>query len=429
MPFWDDEDFTPYEQGGITGGIYKEPGGYAGIYPDQPGSTAPVSFDALQQVGHDGTINGMTREQYRDAWQGSGAKSIDDLKAFVAQHGGRVLSDNGTVLTPFGETMDLGQNARGAAAGHGQMTASWGGVGGPDPGGSGPPSAASGAMVQNALSAAMGGGGTSGGGSVNTGRAMPAEFQWQNFDPNSVDMSKDPGVAFRMSEAQKAMQNSAASKGTLFSGGFAKALNNRTQDYASQEYGSAFQRALGVNQANNQGGLGAYQANVNAALGQGNLDLGYQNSNNQYSLGLGNLALGNKSADQSYDLGLRNNALGYTQAGNAYSLGQGQLGLGWANYGLNADDQNFGQGYKLATLGQNSAAQAGSYGSSYGANQGNTYMQQGANAGNAKLAGANAWSQAIGNGITNGLGAYYMSQGYGAPANGAYKGSGFYIPG
>jgi hypothetical protein len=119
------------------------------------------------------------------------------------------------------------------------------------------------AMGQNAVAAAQAAGG---GRQVGGGNYLPADFQYEKFDPNSVDMSKDPGVAFRISEAQKAMQNSAASKGTLFSGGFAKALEDRTQDYASQEYGNAFQRALGVNQANNQGGLATYQRGQSARI-------------------------------------------------------------------------------------------------------------------------------------------------------------------
>jgi hypothetical protein len=237
-----------------------------------------------------------------------------------------------------------------------------------------------------------------GGRQVGGGNYIPADFQYEKFDPNSVDMSKDPGVAFRISEAQKALTNSAAAKGTLISGGFAKALNDRTQDYASQEYGNAFNRALGVNQANNQGGLGAYQANVGAHLGQGNLDLGFTNANNNYALGVGQLALGNKNADQSFYLGNRNADISSRSVDNSYSLGRGNLNLGYMNYGLNADQQNFNQGYSLANMGQQGAAQAGSYGSTYANNAGN-YMTGAANAQAAGGIGAsNAWANAFNNG-------------------------------
>lgn len=58
---------------------------------------------------------------------------------------------------------------------------------------------------------------------------------------------------------------------------------------------------------NQNNALAQYQAQVQAALGQGNLNLGYQNSN------------------------------------NSYALGQGQLGLGYGNLALNQQGQNFNQ--------------------------------------------------------------------------------------
>jgi hypothetical protein len=418
--FWEETDFTPYDQpyeqggyepGGITGG---EPGGYAGPSASSgapSGYSGPASLPA--QYTRDELGHGDVRDPMFNILKATDG-TAEGMRAAIAAN--PALFRGATLGGKNGDKLDFGNgnivDVRGQASA-GKNLPQWGDwamFDGHNPGGSDPSSAASGA-VPNALGAAMGGGGTSGGGSVNAGRAMPEAYKYKDFDPSSVDMSKDPGVAFRMSEAQKAMQNSAASRGTLFSGGFAKALNDRTQDYASQEYNNAFSRALGVNQANNQGGLSAYNANVGAALGQGNLDLGYQNSNNQYSLGLGNLALGNKTADQSFYLGNRNADISSRSVDNSYALGQGNLGLGWANYGLNADGQNFDQGYRLAGMGQNSAAQSGSYGSSYAANQGNTYMAQGANAGNAQLAGANAWGQALGNGINNAAGAYYYGKG------------------
>lgn len=94
------------------------------------GGAAAPAFDPRQQVGHDGTINGMNREQYRDAWMGSGARSMADMQAFLGKNGGSLVSDNGTVRTPFCEELDMGINARGSAAGNGPMRAGWGGGGG-----------------------------------------------------------------------------------------------------------------------------------------------------------------------------------------------------------------------------------------------------------------------------------------------------------
>lgn len=118
-----------------------------------PPPPAAPAFDAGQQVGHDGkTSEGLTREQYRDAWQGSGAKSIADLNSFIAAHGGKMLAGNGTVMTPFGEQIDMLINAKGSAAGHGNASAGWGGLGGPA-------KPAAGLAPPVSAGAAMGGGG------------------------------------------------------------------------------------------------------------------------------------------------------------------------------------------------------------------------------------------------------------------------------
>lgn len=55
-------------------------------------------------------------------------------------------------------------------------------------------------------------------------------------------LAQDPGYQFRMQEAAKALQASAAAKGGALGGGTLRALNQRIQDVASSEYGSAFER-------------------------------------------------------------------------------------------------------------------------------------------------------------------------------------------
>lgn len=56
------------------------------------------------------------------------------------------------------------------------------------------------------------------------------------------DFVKDPGYEFRMAEGQKALERSAAARGGLQSGGTLKALSKYGQDYASNEYGNAYNR-------------------------------------------------------------------------------------------------------------------------------------------------------------------------------------------
>jgi len=68
--------------------------------------------------------------------------------------------------------------------------------------------------------------------------AMPAAFTGQ------VDLTQDPGYAFRLSEGQKALDRSAAARGGLISGGALKAAQRFGQDLGSQEYQNAYNRAL-----------------------------------------------------------------------------------------------------------------------------------------------------------------------------------------
>jgi hypothetical protein len=71
-------------------------------------------------VGHDGTLNGQTREQWRDAWMSSGNKNQADTDTWLGNAGATKLAGNGTFMTPYGEVLDLGQNYR-----SGNVTPAW----------------------------------------------------------------------------------------------------------------------------------------------------------------------------------------------------------------------------------------------------------------------------------------------------------------
>lgn len=62
--------------------------------------------------------------------------------------------------------------------------------------------------------------------------------------PTANDMTLDPGWQFRLNQGLDALQNSAAARGGLLSGGTARAVNDYAQGSASQEYGNAYNRAL-----------------------------------------------------------------------------------------------------------------------------------------------------------------------------------------
>ena len=80
------------------------------------------------------------------------------------------------------------------------------------------------------------------------------------FDPNSVNLAADPGVAYRLEQSQNALDTSAAGQGALFSGSQQKALQANAQNLASQEYNNAFTRAQDTFSGNFQRGQSVFNA-------------------------------------------------------------------------------------------------------------------------------------------------------------------------
>ena len=141
------------------------------------------------------------------------------------------------------------------------------------------------------------------------------------FDPNSVDVTQDPGYAFRLSQGQKALDTSAGTKGQLFSGAQQKALMEYGQNLGSQEYNNAYQRQFSTFQdARNA----KYQDYLNRVQ-QYN-----QNLRNQVS-DLGNLANMGENSLVRQQNALSNSVASVTGAnsaiGNANAI---QNGAGWS---------------------------------------------------------------------------------------------------
>lgn len=118
-------------------------------------------------------------------------------------------------------------------------------------------------------------------GQLGTGLKAGGEFN-RNF--TLKDFQADPGYAFRQSEGQKAIDNSAAARGSSLSGATLKALTRYGQDTASAEYQNSynrwnndtsnrFNRIAGVagvgQQAVNQ--IGAYGQQTASNVAQGNM--------------------------------------------------------------------------------------------------------------------------------------------------------------
>lgn len=74
--------------------------------------------------------------------------------------------------------------------------------------------------------------------------AMPAAFT------GKVNLNEDPGFQFRLKEGLNALDRTASARGNLLSGASLKAAAQYGQDYASQEYGNAYSRALDIYNAN-----------------------------------------------------------------------------------------------------------------------------------------------------------------------------------
>lgn len=83
-------------------------------------------------------------------------------------------------------------------------------------------------------------------------------------DPNQL--AGDPSYQFRLKEGQRALQNSAAARGTLRTGGTLKDLLGYGQSFASQEYNNIYNRAADAYDRNYRNAADTYDRNRNNAF-------------------------------------------------------------------------------------------------------------------------------------------------------------------
>lgn len=100
--------------------------------------------------------------------------------------------------------------------------------------------------------------------------------------PFQFNYQADPGYQFRLDQANKALERSAAARGGLFSGGTMRSLTQLNQDMASQEYGNAYNRAYGqyTDNLNRLQSLAGYGQNTATNLGNAGQNMANQVSNN-----------------------------------------------------------------------------------------------------------------------------------------------------
>lgn len=93
------------------------------------------------------------------------------------------------------------------------------------------------------------------------------EFSYADFvGPRPEQINDDPSFQWRMDQGRKALEASAAGKGILRSGGSMKDLLRYGQNFASQEYGNIWNRALTEYDTNRDNAFGSWNANRSNAF-------------------------------------------------------------------------------------------------------------------------------------------------------------------
>jgi hypothetical protein len=130
----------------------------------------------------------------------------------------------------------------------------------------------------------------------------------------------DPSMQFRMNEGMRALENSAAGRGSLASGDTLRAIQDYSQGLASTEYGNAWNRA--TNNRDFSSGLDRYdqQFNYNAAVGDRNYDYGRLRDLAQFGL----QASGQEAQSQNALAGI----LASIMQNGGQIAGTGQIGAG-----------------------------------------------------------------------------------------------------
>lgn len=200
------------------------------------------------------------------------------------------------------------------------------------------PYLAGGNNALNALQYGLGTGGTANGSGVGQGSLL--QPYGQSFTaPTGLTEQNDPGYQARLQLGTDAIQKSAAARGSVVTGGTAKALDTYGQDYASNEYGNVYNRALNTfdtnfnayntNQSNQFNKL-AQVAGAGQATAANMAQQGQAASNNVTS----NLLTTGAQQGQNINNAGAATASGYVGQANAYSNGINGVGNSLTNFAL-----------------------------------------------------------------------------------------------
>lgn len=184
---------------------------------------------------------------------------------------------------------------------------------------------------------------------------------------------QDHGYQFRLQEGLKALQASRAAKGGLLSGGALRGAQQYAQGLASQEYGNAYNRALGENELR-------YGRAV-----QQNQDL-YGRALTENQMGYERALTGNELA---YNRAYQQNADEQARRYQEYLLNlQTQLGL---------RNQQYNELANLAGIGQTTGANLAQLAGQYGQQAANNLTSAGAAQAAGRIGASNAWMGGLSN--------------------------------
>jgi hypothetical protein len=156
-----------------------------------------------------------------------------------------------------------------------------------------------------------------------------------------ASLQATPGYQFRLQQGEQGLNRTAAAQGGLLSGAAAKAMDRYNQDFASNEYQNAWQRAqaaYGAAFARNQGNR---QLTYNMLSGQGTQGMQAANTMGGNAMQAGQLGAqisgdyGNNSATLALAQG-QNNANMWTGLGNSVA----GLASGWGTPSNNTTNNN-----------------------------------------------------------------------------------------
>lgn len=129
----------------------------------------------------------------------------------------------------------------------------------------------------------------------------------------------DPSYQFLQDEAAKAVERSAAARGSLYAPSTAKALQERSQALASTEYNNAFNRDMASRSAIYDMLMGVSDAGQNQAAMNAQYGWNYADAKSNNDIGVQNAILGAYQAK---------NANRQSMLGNWMNLG-GRVAAGW----------------------------------------------------------------------------------------------------